>query len=87
VTYEYAELSSPYMFDIPPMILPLLESAYEKLQKGDLLLPGESLACLLSSNRDLVDIVPGLGAVTLRSKYPIAVRLDNGKVTVYAGRQ
>jgi hypothetical protein len=87
VTYEYAELSSSYMFDIPPMIQPLLESAYEKLQKGDTLLPSESLACLLSSNKYLVDIVPGLGDVTLRSKYPIAVRLDNGKVTVYADRQ
>jgi hypothetical protein len=75
------------MSDIPPMIQPLLESAYGKLQKGDPLLPGESLACLLSSNRDLVDIVPGLDVVTLRSRYPIAVHLDNEKVTVYAGRQ
>ena len=87
MTYEYAELSSSYMSDIPPMIQPLLESAYVKLQNGDSLLPGESLACLLSSNRDLVDIVPGLDVVTLRSKCPITVRLDKGQITVYAGRQ
>ncbi len=87
MTYEYAELSSIYMSDIPPMIQPLLESAYGKLQKGDPLKPDESLACLLSSNRDLVDIVPGLDIVTLRSKYPILVRLDNGRVTVYADRR